>query len=191
MSRAFVPVFVLIALLFSSLAFGLQPTATAQEATPAGTEECAATSPEENKALVTQFYEAIGSGSVAELMADDHVYYHPSGDETTEGGAAGWAGDRTEDFPDVSITVEPMVAEGDMVAAYVTWAGTHQDDDEEMGVPETGQAAEWVGVGFFRIECGKIAETWSVSDNLGRLMDLGVITEEELQSAESMATPAP
>ncbi len=44
---------------------------------------------------------------------------------------------------------------------------------------------------LFRIECGKIAEIWSVADDLGRLQRLGVITPEELQSAGPAATPAP
>jgi hypothetical protein len=44
---------------------------------------------------------------------------------------------------------------------------------------------------FFRIECGKISEVWPVSDRLGQLRDLGVITEEELQSVDAMATPEP
>jgi hypothetical protein len=42
---------------------------------------------------------------------------------------------------------------------------------------------------LFRLECGNLVELWAVFGNLGLLMDLGVITEEELQSAESMATP--
>jgi hypothetical protein len=42
----------------------------------------------------------------------------------------------------------------------------------------------------FRIECGKIAEIWTVADDLGRLQRLGVITPDELQSAEPVATPS-
>jgi hypothetical protein len=44
---------------------------------------------------------------------------------------------------------------------------------------------------FFRIECGKVSEVWPVSDRLGQLRDLGVITVEELQSADGVATPVP
>jgi hypothetical protein len=44
---------------------------------------------------------------------------------------------------------------------------------------------------FFRIECGKISEVWPVSDRLRQLRDLGLIREEELHSADAMATPEP
>jgi hypothetical protein len=57
-------------------------------------------------------------------------------------------------------------------------------------VAVTWQQADWVSAVFFRFDCGKIAEGWSISDNLGMLEDLGVITDEELQSAEPEATSA-
>ena len=175
------------ALMLGSLAAGVAPV-TAQDATPA-MEECAATTPEENKALVNEFFAAVDGGDVSGLVAEDLVYHDPSGEGPGDDEAQEWADERQEDFPDVALTVDLQVAEGDMVASYLTWTGTHQDDDEEMGVPATGMQAEWVGVAFHRIECGRIAEVWSVSDDLGRLQDLGVISDEELQSAETMATP--
>lgn len=192
MSRVSIAALALGAIILGPLATGSLPVAAAQEATPAAGAECAATTPEENKALVTQFYEEVDGGNVGDLVTDDFVYHHPSEGEIAEpGGSQGWAEDRQEDFPDATVTVERTVAEGDLVAAYLTWSGTHQDDDEEMGVPATGESAEWVAAVFFQIECGKISDVWSVADNLGRLQDLGVITDEELQSAEIAATPAP
>jgi steroid delta-isomerase-like uncharacterized protein len=191
MRRGLVPVLVLVALALVGARFVASPV-TAQEATPAG--DCPATTAEENTALVTRFYELIGGGEgeFSELVADDHVYNHPSGEEISEPDGAhveGWSDDRLEDFPDLTLTVDRMVAEGDLVAAYVTWTGTHQDDDEEEGIAATGQEAEWVGAAFFRVECGKIAEVWAVADHLGRLQDLGVITAEELQGPAATPTP--
>jgi len=164
----------------------------AQDATPAASAECAATTPEENTALVTEFYEVADDGHAAAMLTDDFVYHHPSEGEVAEpGGHQDWAEDRQEDFPDVTVTVDRMVAEGDLVAVYLTWGGTHQDDEEDDGIPATGQPAEWVSAVFLQIECGKISDIWTVADNLGRLQDLGVISDDELQSAETMATPAP
>ena len=194
MHRAIVSTLALTATLIGSVAAGAVPAGAVQDATPAA-EECPAGSPEENKALVTQFYDIVGGsgGDLATVLAEEHVYHFPSGDQAAEPGhedTGGWVAERNEDFPDVTLTVDRIVAEGDMVAAYLTWSGTHQDDDEETGAPETGMAAAWVSAAFFRIECGKIVETWSVADELGQLQDLGIITEEELESAEAMATPA-
>jgi hypothetical protein len=41
------------------------------------------------------------------------------------------------------------------------------------------------------MECGRIAEVRPVIDRLGHLMDLGVITEDDLRSADAVATPEP
>jgi steroid delta-isomerase-like uncharacterized protein len=165
----------------------------AQEATPAA--DCPATTPEENKALVERWFAALSGGAsedVANLAAADIVYHDPSPrEESQTGGTEEWASDRGQDYPDLEVTVEQVIAEGDMVASYQRYTGTQQGDvEDERGVPATGLATEWVSMGIFRIECGKIAEIWSVADDLGRLQRLGVITDEELQSAAPLATPS-
>jgi len=165
----------------------------AQEATPAA--DCPVTTPEENKALVDRWFEALSGGTsddVADLAAADIVYHDPSPrEEPQTGGTEEWASDREQDYPDLQVTVEHVIAEGDMVASYQRFTGTQQGDvEDERGVPATGLATEWVSMGLFRIECGKIAEIWAVADDLGRLQRLGVITDEELQSVTPLATPS-
>jgi len=165
----------------------------AQEATPAA--DCPATTPEENKALVDRWFAALSGGTsddVAELASSDIVYHDPSPrEEAQSGGTEDWASDREQDYPDLQVNVEQVIAEGDMVASYQRYTGTQQGDvEDELGVPATGLATEWVSMGMFRIECGKIAEIWAVADDLGRLQRLGVITDDELQSAAPLATPS-
>lgn len=165
----------------------------AQDATPAG---CPATTPGENATLVRDWFAALSArdwDGVGALAAADIVYHDPSpADAPQTGGAGEWADTRGQDFPDLAVTVEQVVAEGDMVASYQRWTGTQQGDaEDELGVPATGVATEWVSMGLFRVECGKIAEVWAVADDLGRLQRLGVITDEELRSAAPAATPAP
>src|SRR5215212_8402067 len=176
--------------LFSPL---LSAPSLAQEATPAA--DCPATTPEENKALVNRWFAALSGGTsddVADLAAADIVYHDPSPrEESQTGNTEEWASNREQDYPDLQVTVEQVIAEGDMVASYQRSMGTQQGDvEDEQGVPATGLATEWVSMGIFRIECGKIAEIWSVADDLGRLQRLGVITDEELQSAAPLATPS-
>jgi predicted ester cyclase len=96
----------------------------------------------------------------------------------------------------VTVTVDQLMAEGDMVAAYTSWSGTFQGDTamffgKELDIPEAGLTSDWVSTVFFRIECGKVSEVWPVSDRLGQLRDLVMITEEELRSADGVATPVP
>lgn len=162
--------------------------ADAQEATPAA---CAATTPEQNEALVTDLYPAVAAGEdVAPFLAAEHTVHLPSGRDEVDS-IAGWAVDYQEDFADLSITVDQIIAEGDLVAIYSTWSGTQRDDNEQRGFPITGNHSEWAQTTFFRLECGKIVEVWPVVDLLGQLTDLGIVTEEEWQSADAAATPAP
>ncbi len=171
----------------------LPAPASTQDATPA---VCATTTPEQNEAIVRQWFAALASGesdAVAPLTSPNLVYHAPSPDlpPITES-AESWADKRQSDYPDLTTTVEHVFATDDMAAAYIRFAGTHSGDTEEgQGVPATGQPVEWVSMVHFRFECGQIAEMWSVADELGRLQRLGVITADELQSAAPAGTPAP
>lgn len=117
----------------------------AQDATPAA--DCPATTSEENKALVERWFAALSSGAsddVAALAAADIVFHDPSPrEEAQTGGTEGWARDREQDYPDLQVTVEQVIAEGDMVASYQRYAGTQQGDvEDERGIPATGLATE-------------------------------------------------
>ena len=59
--------------------------------------------------------------------------------------AATWIASRNEDDPDLTMSIDLNVAEGNTVATYMTSTGTNQDDDEAMGAPATGKQAENVG----------------------------------------------
>ena len=193
MSRVQASVLLGVALAIALFVPMLPARGVAQEATPAA--DCPATTPEENKELVHRWFAALSGGTsddVADLAAADIVYHDPSPrEESQTGGTEEWASDRAQDYPDLQVTVEQVIAEDDMVASYQRYTGTQQGDvEDERGVPATGLATEWVSMGLFRIECGKIAEIWAVADDLGRLQRLGVITDEELQSVAPLATPS-
>jgi predicted ester cyclase len=191
MRRLAIPVLVLVVTLLGP------PLTTAQEATPAAG-ECPAMTADENKEVVTQFLEALNSGdeaATADLTAEDIEYYAPSKGER-EGDAEGFLRGQRASFPDATMSIDLLVAEGETVAAYVSWSGTLQGETamisgHEVSVPEGQRHAEWVGAVFFRVECGKIAEVRPVIDRLGNLRDLGVISDEDLQTAGPIATPEP
>lgn len=65
-------------------------------------------------------------------------------------------------FPDLTVTIEDLVAEGDLVAVRGTWRGTHQG--EFRGVPPIGRRIELSGMAFWRIAGGQIRESWSLID---------------------------
>ena len=197
MRRQAILVFVLVATLLGSLALLGPPRAASQEATPAAA-DCPAGTAEENKEVVTQFLEAVGSGddaAAADLTVEGiDIYSHRKGER--EGDTEGFLQGQRASFPDATMTIDLLVAEGETVAAYVSWSGTLQGETaiisgREVSIPEGQRDAEWVGAVFFQVECGKIAEVRPVIDRLGHLVDLGVITEEDLRSADAVATPEP
>ena len=64
-------------------------------------------------------------------------------------------------FPDLHLTVEDLIAEGDKVVGRTTVTGTHQG--EYMGVPPTGKSVTYNEIFIFRFVNGRIAETWGSS----------------------------
>jgi len=76
-------------------------------------------------------------------------------------------------FPDLHVTVEDMVEEGDKVVGRNTVTGTHQG--EYMGLPATGKSITYREIIIFRFVNGRIAETWGVVDVFSQMKQLGLI----------------
>lgn len=78
-----------------------------------------------------------------------------------------------EAFPDFTYAPDAIVAEGEMVAARWTAAGTHEGEFE--GIEPTGKEVEFPVMGMFRVEDEQLVEVWLVADQLGLLTQLGVV----------------
>ena len=72
-------------------------------------------------------------------------------------------------FPDLRISVQDMVAEGDNVAVLWTFRGTHTGSGYE-GLPPTGTRVEVRGITIWRIVDGRIVEEWSSFSETGAYM---------------------
>jgi steroid delta-isomerase-like uncharacterized protein len=139
-------------------------------------------STEENKALarreIEEIFAAEGNLDAAEeIYVPDYISHQPAGSEDIRGLEAIKefnAGVR-EAFPDMEITIEDQIAEGDKVVTRFTSRGTHQG--ELWGIPATGREVEVRSVSTNRIEGGKIAEHWTSADQLGMMQQLGVIEQ--------------
>jgi steroid delta-isomerase-like uncharacterized protein len=135
-------------------------------------------STEQNKAIVRRFFEEVGNqGNVAaagEIFAADVVdHTAPPGQAPgLEGVKHNLAIFRTA-FPDVHLTIEDMLAEGDRVVARYTAHATHTG--EFFGIPATGKQVVVTGISLSRIAGGKIVEQWGNQDDLGMLQQLGVV----------------
>ena len=76
-------------------------------------------------------------------------------------------------FPDVQVTVQDLLADGDRVIERTAVRATHTG--EFNGIPPTGKAVTWTEIHIYRLEDGKIAELWSEIDFLGLLGQLGAL----------------
>ena len=74
-------------------------------------------------------------------------------------------------FPDLHVTNDDYVAEGDRVASRWSWQGTHKG--ELFGIPATGKQVTMTGISIMRVVDGKIAEVWSSSDQLSLMQQIG------------------
>jgi predicted ester cyclase len=84
-------------------------------------------------------------------------------------------------FPDLRVTVEQLVGEGDAVAARWRACGTHRG--ALLGIAPTGTAVAGTGVNHYRIAGGAIAADWNSADFLGLLLQLGVVPPLALTDA--------
>jgi len=75
-------------------------------------------------------------------------------------------------FPDIHVTLEQVVAEGDRVATHGYFTGTHKGDFN--GIPPTGKSIKVAYVDLWRLENGKAAENWVQMDMMGLVQQLGV-----------------
>jgi len=83
-------------------------------------------------------------------------------------------------FPDSRITIEMLVAEGDLVAFYCTYTGTQMG---QMGpFPPSDRKTTLEFAGIHRVENGKLIETWLTWDNLTALTQLGHFPPTEQQT---------
>ena len=133
---------------------------------------------EENKASIRRYVEeAWNKGNVDimdELMAAHYARHMAiSAPPLTRDGQKQRILGFRRAFPDLRLTIEDMVAEGEKVSFRLTLRGTHQG--EFMHVPPTGKQIVVGAVDVARFEDGKVVEQWGQTDMLGLLQQLGAI----------------
>ncbi len=134
--------------------------------------------PEDNKALARRSWEVVDNPDlIDEIYASDLVWHEPDQDIHGLEEARQFVTMYKTAFPDLNVTVEDVISEGDNVVTRYTIRGTHQGEIEEFG-PPTGRQIELEGITIHRIEDGKIAEEWERYDNLSMLQQLGLAPEQ-------------
>jgi predicted ester cyclase len=78
-----------------------------------------------------------------------------------------------EAFPDHDAKIIHQITEGDLVASYKTFTGTHRGNF--FGTPPTGKRATIEVMDFVRYRGGKVAEHWGIVDIAGLMRQLGAV----------------
>ena len=134
---------------------------------------------EHNKAASRRWIEVFNErddAGEADVRAQDYVAYAPASLEPAPLDGEAWTrflAGFVEGFPDLQITVEDAVGEGDLVAQRVHFEGTHTG--EFQGLPPTHRRVSFSGLELNRFVDGRVAEHWFQLDSLTLLQQLGLV----------------
>jgi steroid delta-isomerase-like uncharacterized protein len=138
-------------------------------------------SKESNMATFMRIHDAANTGdlefiskTIDEVVAPDVVFHQPVPIEATGAQALKdvWAM-LLRTYPDIHLTVEDLIADGDKVVGRTTVTGT--DRGEFMGLAPTGKSVTYNEIFIFRFVDGRIAEIWGVVDVFSQMRQLGLI----------------
>jgi steroid delta-isomerase-like uncharacterized protein len=133
-----------------------------------------------NKAVIRRLLDAMNSGD-ADLVAQtiDEVFepdvkQHGPFEVTGTQAIKEMVAERLyQAFPDIHITLDDLIEEGDKVVEMDTVTGTHLGEFD--GLPPTGKSVSYSEIFIMRFVNGRIAETWGVVDIFSQMKQLGLI----------------
>ena len=135
--------------------------------------------PEDNKALVRRYYEeVVSTGDVSRIgrfLAPEYteVYENQRYPLGLEGAREHVLGVRRT-YPDLQLSIEQQIAEGEWVATRVIMRGTHSGG-EWLGIAPTGKAVAITAVNLDRVVDGRIVEHGGAADLLSPLLRIGAV----------------
>jgi predicted ester cyclase len=132
-----------------------------------------------NKATIRRLHDAIEGGvelisqTIDEICEPDVLFHAPvpTGATGTQALKQVWPV-LLRAFPDLRVTVEDLIEEGDKVVSRNTVTGTHQG--EYMGLPPTGKSVTYNEIFVCRFVDGRVAEIWGVVDVFAQMKQLGL-----------------
>lgn len=132
-----------------------------------------ALSPEAMKALVKDSIQVWNDGNLEMLEQIFAANYRHHDNGTDKAAVRESIVATRQAFPDLHVSIDDQIVEGDKVVTRWTGRGTHQGS--HYGVPGTGKKMKNTGIGIDRIVDGKILESWGNSDELGMFRQLGLV----------------
>jgi steroid delta-isomerase-like uncharacterized protein len=135
-------------------------------------------STEQNKAIIRRWIEeGWNKGNLAvidQVYAPDYLQHEPAPETVSSSEALKhYVGVYQAAFPDLNLSIEDLIAEGDKVVWRFKSSG--HNNGPFMGMPATGKPGSITGIVIFRLENNRIVEGWVNIDALGLMQQLGVI----------------
>jgi predicted ester cyclase len=113
-------------------------------------------------------------GVLDEILATTFVDHSPQpGSAPTREGLKQSSVELKAAFPDLHYTIDDSIVDGDKIAHRLSATGTMTGP--LMGIPATGKRASWTEFHIGRMVDGRLTEHWSIVDQLGMLVQLGVV----------------
>lgn len=107
--------------------------------------------------------DAKGPSAIAHLVTPDVTFRGTLGIAVTGAeGITAYCRQARSVFRDFDIAVGAVIAQGDLVAARLTFSGVHQK--ELFGVPPSGRRMEYDGMAWMRLEGDRFADLWVMGD---------------------------
>jgi predicted ester cyclase len=131
---------------------------------------------QDNKAIIRRGFEAMNIKDLSvfeEILAPGYVNHDMPAPAPGPDGFKQVIGAFFSGFPDMRITLEAQLGDGDLVANRGTFTGTHQG--EFMGIPATGKQVTVKFMDMWRVEDGQAAENWVRIDMLSLMVQLGAV----------------
>lgn len=134
------------------------------------------------KAIVQREFEIFNAGNFGiadEIIADDYVGHDPAlpepirGPEGIKEAAAGYRAA----FPDLEVSIEQQLADGEWVVTRWTATGTHEG--ELFGIAPTGKRSTVSGISVEHVVGGKVVEDFTIWDTLGMMQQIGAVPAPE------------
>lgn len=136
---------------------------------------------EANKQLLRRWFDEVwNSGradAIEEMFAADGIAHGLADDAGNElrgpTDFRTYHGQMRAAFPNITVGIDEMIAEGDLVAARCSVRGKH--DGDGLGIAATNTPVEFTGMTFVRIADGKIVEAWNNFDFMRMYKQVGIL----------------
>jgi steroid delta-isomerase-like uncharacterized protein len=131
----------------------------------------------QNKAIVLKWFSEVNKSNFESMYeelfaADSKQYIPPNAEPLSYEDYKPMAQQIYTAFPEITHTVDDIVADGDKVVVKVSVNTVHKG--EFFGIPATGKELEWTSIAIFQLSEGKIKARWEIADVLGIMEQLGM-----------------